>query len=121
MRLDGFDELEQEMLRQIQQMPDKRDRFVAREAEVLLAAVKEETPKDTGVLRGGWHRTQASQGAVEVYNNTDYAAHVEYGHRTRGGKGFVMGRKMLHRGLLAYKKAFPRRVGEALRKILEED
>lgn len=120
MRLDGFDELEQELLKQIQQMPIKRNRFVAREAEVLLAVVKEETPKDTGVLRSGWHRTRPAQGVVEVYNNTDYAAHVEYGHRTRGGKGFVKGQKMMHRGLLAYKKSFPRRAGRVLREIMEE-
>lgn len=121
MRLEGFDELEQEMLRQIQRMPVKRNRFVAREAEVLLAVVREETPKDTGVLRGGWHRTRSAQGVVEVYNNTDYAAHVEYGHRTRDGKGFVKGQKMMHRALLSYKKAFPGRAGKVLREIMEED
>lgn len=32
---------------------------------------------------------------VEVFNPVEYAAYVEYGHRTRNGKGWVPGRFMM--------------------------
>ena len=32
---------------------------------------------------------------ITVENNVEYAPYVEYGHRTRGGKGFVPGKRML--------------------------
>lgn len=122
MRLEGLDELEQALQKKLSKMPHEINRFAAREGEVLRAMVINETPKDTGVLQGGWHRTRPRQGSVDVYNNTDYAAHVEYGHRTRGGKGKpVLGRKMLHKGMLSYKKSFAKRVGEQLRNMLEDE
>lgn len=85
--------------------PETIDKFIAQEAEVVIGRVKENTPTDTGRLKNGWHRTVASGGQCQIYNNVDYAAHVEYGHRTRNG-GFVKGRKMLHRGMLQSGKAF---------------
>ncbi len=32
---------------------------------------------------------------IEIKNPVEYAPYVEYGHRTRGGKGFVPGKRML--------------------------
>ena len=71
------------------------NQFVAQEGEVIRGKVQDNTPVDTGRLKGGWKRSRAVQGKAEIYNNVEYAAHVEYGHRTRGGKGFVKGSKML--------------------------
>lgn len=52
-----------------------------------------------GTLRRNWKvgEIQRIGGdyVVEVYNPTEYAPYVEYGHRTRGGKGWVEGRFML--------------------------
>lgn len=52
-----------------------------------------------GTLRRNWKvgEIQRIGGdyVVEVYNPTEYAPYVEYGHRTRGGKRWVEGRFML--------------------------
>ena len=47
------------------------------------------TPVDTGELKGS-----LSQSGDEVGYTKDYAPHVEFGHRTRGG-GFVQGQRFL--------------------------
>ena len=61
----------------------------------LLRKVKLKTPVDTGVLRTSWQHKKVSELVRIVYNNKHYAPHVEYGHRTRGGKSFVDGQYML--------------------------
>lgn len=50
-------------------------------AEKVKARVKKLTPADTGLLRRTWGSSAPAGGSVEVFNNTEYAAHVEYGHR----------------------------------------
>lgn len=101
----GFDIFEDRLKQVEDQGVRKMDMFVRQEAEVVLGRVKENTPTDTGRLKTGWKRSRAVQGKVDIYNNVDYATHVEYGHRTPKG-GFVKGRKMLHRGLLQASKSF---------------
>ena len=61
----------------------------------LKAKVTLKTPVDTGVLRKSWRYKTISENEGIVSNNVHYAPHVEYGHRTRGGKSFVDGRYML--------------------------
>ena len=100
-----------------------RDKFFedcAKEmAARLLSLVKPKTPvgvyddpsRKGGTLRRGWtggKRRSAEAFAdsltvkksgktytITVENNVEYAPYVEYGHRTRGGKGFVPGKRML--------------------------
>lgn len=101
--LQGFDELEKKLSDIARRCPEKRDQFLTREAELLKGRAKLHTPVDSGNLRNGWQRTAPhSNGAIDVYNNTDYAAHVEWGHRvvnpkTKKFTGKVTeGAKMLH-------------------------
>lgn len=86
----------------------------------LLAKVIKRTPvgqypnssgKKGGTLRRGWTNGKsqpANQYAnslkvnhfgdvyvIEIINPVEYAPYVEYGHRTRGGKGWVEGKFML--------------------------
>lgn len=86
----------------------------------LLALVIKKTPvgvypkdpsKKGGTLRRGWtgDKTQNAKAFAEsldmkkngrtytitIENNVEYAPYVEYGHRTRGGKSFVPGKRML--------------------------
>lgn len=101
-----------------------RDKFFedcAKEmAARLINLVKPKTPvgvypndpnRKGGTLRRGWtggKNTDAEAFAksleieksgktytITVENNVEYAPYVEYGHRTRGGKGFVPGKRML--------------------------
>lgn len=86
----------------------------------LLAKVIKRTPvgqypksegKVGGTLRRGWtgDKTSGATGyanslkvhhfggnyVIEIVNPVEYASYVEFGHRTRGGKGWVEGRFML--------------------------
>ena len=64
-------------------------------SQKLVTKVKLKTPVDSGVLRRSWRSKKDGDLARIVYNNVHYAPHIEYGHRTRGGKSFVDGRYML--------------------------
>lgn len=118
-RFDGFDDFI-DKLEKIDGSGVKVNQFVVQEAEMLMGHAKDNTPVDTGRLRNAWRRARAAKGSVTVYNNTDYAAHVEYGHRTRGGKGFVKGKKMLHRALLQTGKHFKEDAAEIMKGLIEE-
>lgn len=86
----------------------------------LLALVIPRTPvgkypkssgKKGGTLRRGWGAKNGAEAAsyanslkvskvgnsymIEIINPVEYASYVEYGHRTRGGAGWVNGRYML--------------------------
>ena len=106
MQLSGFVELNNKLENLVKQYPEKRDQFLAQEAETMLGRAKSETPVDTGRLKGGWHRTKPVDGSIDVYNNTEYANHVEYGHRVRGSDRLVPGCKMLHKAMLTTKRNF---------------
>lgn len=93
----------------------------------MLAKAAERTPqgeKDGGALRRGWKMTPAARvrknGIVRavVYNAEEYASHVEYGHRVRGGKGFVQGRFMLEKACSEAEKSAPAEVENRLNKFL---
>jgi hypothetical protein len=60
------------------------------------------TGKQGGTLKRGWGvegvRRSGGQYKIDIVNPVKYALYVEYGHRTRGGKGWVEGRYMLTRG-----------------------
>ena len=64
-------------------------------SQKLGAKVKLKTPVNSGVLRRSWRVKSEGQLAKIVYNNIKYGPHVEYGHRTKGGKSFVDGQYML--------------------------
>ena len=61
----------------------------------LKAKVQLKTPIDSGVLKKSWKYKTINKNEGILSTNIKYAPHVEYGHRTRGGKGFVDGRYML--------------------------
>lgn len=77
----------------------------------LLEKVIKRTPSQTGVLRRGWTagksggassyaqslnvRHSGNTYQVEIINPIEYASYVEYGHRTRGHRGWVQGHFML--------------------------
>lgn len=117
MKLNGFKELDDFLSEIAEKLPEKRDKFLMQEAEVLLDAVRKETPTKTGRLKAGWKRTKPQEGSIEVYNNTEYVLDVEYGHRQEPGRfvpaigkrlkrNFVPGKGMLHKGLLNLKRNF---------------
>lgn len=143
MEIEGLDDI----IKRLEAIKEKKqvkiNQFVAQEADILKGIVMEKTPvgdysnvqegyeKTGGDLRGAWKRTRAAQGRVEVYNNSEYAMHVEYGHRQTPGRyvpaigarlknDFVKGEKMLHRAVLEYGKTFPEHAEQVVKNILND-
>lgn len=111
----------------------------------LLAKVIKRTPvgdypsgsgKVGGTLRRGWtgEKSQAANAfagnlkvhhyggayVIEVVNPVEYASYVEFGHRTRGGKGWVEGRFMLTISEEEIQRDAPRVLENKLKKKLGE-
>ena len=68
-------------------------------AERLLTSAVKRTIERTGHLKGSYRSSAVSPTGrgctATVYNPVKYAPYVEYGHRTRGGRGWVQGKYML--------------------------
>lgn len=69
------------------------------------------TPVRTGELRLSLGHTGDTVGYTK-----DYAPHVEYGHRTRGG-GYVQGQRFLQRNVRAQEPIFRQDLIDQLRKL----
>lgn len=111
-KFDGLDEWEQRLTQAIEsQYPAEFREMVIKVANELWKRVTEKTPVDTGHLRGEWHigemEKRENEYYIEVYNNVEYAEPVEYGHRTRGGRGFVKGAHMMEISLQELQKHLP--------------
>ena len=111
-RFDGLDEWEKRLSQAIEsQYPEAFREMVLKLAEELWKEVIENTPKKTGRLQNAWSIgsivKHGDEYYIEVYNNVEYAEPVEYGHRTRGGKGFVKGAHMMELSLQKVQKHLP--------------
>ena len=101
MELKGFKELDKILDEIKTKAPQATERFLMLQAEDLKKDVKELTPVDTGTLKNSWQRENGRRLTGKkftqiVFNMTDYAAHVEYGHRIgRSKTKFVRGKFML--------------------------
>ena len=120
--IEGLDELERKLAEAELRYRGAADRFLKQQAELLLGTVRGNTPTKTKQLALAWARTQPHNNMIDVYNNTEYAAHVEYGHRIpimkngdfvrdeNGNKRYkkktVPGVKMLRKSVLQQKAMF---------------
>ncbi len=129
--LTGFDELEKKLDEIAKQGQQKLNKFVMQEAELLKGDAAGNTPTDTGNLKESWERTSVVNGTCVIYNNTEYAAHVEYGHRvrTRSGKWVkaadgktkvVRGAHMLRDAYKNAKRSLPEHAGDFLEDLLKK-
>ena len=69
-------------------------KLINRYGQKIINGAKRKTPVDSGQLRRSWTMEKGKL-YVKIFNNTEYGIHVEYGHRTRGGKSYVQGVYML--------------------------
>lgn len=104
MKLEGFEEFEKTLNNASKNFNKQSDKALKRVGLKLLREVKKNTPVDTGYLRRSWDIEQKSN-YIEIGTNLKYAPHVEFGHRTRGGKGFVEGRYMLTKSVEKVEKS----------------
>lgn len=105
MELKGFKEFDKILDEIKTKAPQATERFLMLQAEEMIGELKNKnkilTPVDTGLLRDSWQRENGKRLTGKkftqiVFNMTDYAAHVEYGHRVgRNKTKFVRGRFML--------------------------
>lgn len=89
-------------------------------------AVNGGTPVSTEATRpGGPHGELRQSAGLDVEGDDravmgytkDYAPHVEFGHRTRGG-GYVPGQHYLQRNVEQEREAFKRLLADELKKVL---
>ena len=99
MEVKGLDKLLNVLDSSIKGFDVEIPKMLSRVSSKLIRKVKLKTPVDSGVLRKSWHSKKDGDLARVVYNNIKYASHVEYGHRTRGGKSFVDGVYMLEKSV----------------------
>lgn len=57
-------------------MKNRPKGFIQELTKRLKVEIKEETPVDTGRLQGGWRAKGKNSGIIELWNNVDYAEHV---------------------------------------------
>ncbi|MGL4999785.1 MAG: HK97 gp10 family phage protein [Cetobacterium sp.] len=110
MKTFGFEEVQDDLNKIGKSIPNVTEKFLKKQAQYLVGAVKKLTPKDTGTLRATWQvsRIKGSMKglSIKVYNNTSYASAVNDGHRIKkGGRtvGFVTGQFFLERALRGMK------------------
>ena len=79
---------------------------------------------ETGELRRSmvFKGAKKSTGGFEiaVSNNLDYAEHVEYGHRTRGGKGYAPGVHMMRDGQKGAEERISKELGGLISEVEDE-
>lgn len=127
--INGLAELDA-VLSRLENPEEALNKACAQTGELLVGRAKNLTPVDTGQLRSGWKRSRAENGRVTVYNNTEYAAHVEWGHRQEKGryipaigkrlkKPFVEGRHMLRDAVAESEEYLEDDIAEILEAMLE--
>lgn len=125
----GLDSLIQRLDEAEKKLPGARDKFLAQEAELVRRDAADLTSADTGNLREAWKCSTPENGRVDVYNNTEYAAHVEYGHRQKVGqyvpaigrrlkKPFVEGEHMLRDAVQQRQDSFAEDAEDILRGLM---
>lgn len=99
--------------------------FLLEMAFRALRKIKKRTPVDTGELRRNWKvgrvERRGTTYVVEIYNNTDYASFVEYGHRT--GKDltkWVEGRFMMTISMQEIERELPRYLEKRVTQLLND-
>ena len=105
MELKGFKEFDKILIEIKTKAPQATEKFLMLQAEDLKKDVKELTPVNTGTLKNSWQRENGKRLTGNtfsqiVFNMTNYANHVEYGHRIGKSKTkFVKGKFMLRKAL----------------------
>lgn len=87
--------------------------------------VKRRTPVDSGELRRNWQVgnvvRKGNAYEVEIYNNTEYASFVEYGHRAgKNSTKWIEGRFMMTISMKLVEKEMPKFIEKKQIELLEQ-
>ena len=95
--------------------PGDLQKLVEKHGGILLRNTKLKSPVDTGQLRRSWQLEKGDL-YVKIFSSCEYVKHVEYGHRTRGGKSYVEGVYMLKTSFEKTEKDFENDLEKLLKK-----
>lgn len=90
MKIEGLEDLERTLENSSKNFEPEAKKALLRIGNTLLRKVKLKTPvaeDHGGTLRRSWKMKYEEGLVVSVINDSEYAPHVEFGHRTRLGKG----------------------------------
>lgn len=108
----GINEWLKKLERMEKELPEITERALNDEANEIISEVKKKKYKNpTGTLKNAWGKETTGTSQRTIFNDTDYANHVEYGHRiVRLGKtvGHVRGKYTLYKAMKRSKKRFPK-------------
>ena len=131
MAIDGMDDWIKKLETMKKDFPKETGRFLMKKTEETIGITKRYTPVDNGILIGAWQRQNGGSFKQIIYNNTSYAAHVEWGHRQEVGRyvpklkkrlknPFVRGYRMLHKAMNRTKLSFYRDLGTVYKNLIEK-
>nr|DAP48630.1 MAG TPA: type I neck protein [Caudoviricetes sp.] len=90
MKIEGLEDLTKTLTNSAEGFNEEAEKAVGRISNKIIRRVKSKTPvaeKDGGTLKRSWHVERPEQLVRVVYNDCEYAPHIEFGHRTRLGEG----------------------------------
>lgn len=131
MAIDGMDDWIKKLETMKKDFPKETGKFLMKKTEETIGITKRYTPVDNGILIGAWQRQNGGSFKQIIYNNTSYAAHVEWGHRQEVGRyvpklkkrlknPFVRGYRMLHKAMNRTKLSFYRDLGTVYKNLIEK-
>lgn len=122
--MEGFKEQAEKIGKIPEGLDTTLEDFLNEVGEDWLSDTKANTPVDSGELRRSMTFEGAKKSAgrfeIAVSNNLDYAEHVEYGHRTRGGKGYVPGVHMMRDGQKDAEQTISKELGSLISEVEDE-
>ena len=134
--VNGLDEFIKDIESMAKDMPKVSKKMMNTIGEVAKGEIKQVTPVDIGELRNKTFFRTISPTEVVVFNNTPYAAAVEFGHRTRLGTGkkssrlyskngtrskkYIQGQYFMKRGINNAEKKIPTIVKAVLSKVIKK-
>ena len=102
-----------------EKMPERIQALASTEAPLLLMDVNYFTPVKSGALKQG-NKVSVEPGVIIIKNDLDYAAPIEWGHRTKGGS-FVQGQYFVQKGISLWKQEFAIRQKNFLSEIYRKN
>lgn len=115
-RLD-IDGLEEKLAERAEEYQARLAKGIKRAGQQVAGEARKRAPVNTGHLRRSIRarlKEENGETVSKIGTNVDYAIHVEYGHRTRGGKSYVLGRYFLYGALQSQKGNVLRIITRAL-------
>ena len=103
-----------------EKIPEKFQVLASTEAPMLLMDVNYFTPVKSGALKQGNKVIVDPGSTITIKNDLDYAAPVEWGHRTKGGS-FVQGQYFVQKGISLWKQKFAIRQKNFLSEIYRKN